>query len=191
MKKTAAISCVWMVLASAPVFCHSWSHSWAQSKKDPLTEQQVEDVREAGTDPPQRIKLFAGYIEDRTTEIHTLNTDRGAQNKGVRIHQQLEEFTRLADDLEDNMDNFNEQHADLRKVLKEVIDKSAAWTAILNEPPPSSQYDFARKTALEANQSVHESATQMLDEQTKYFIEKKKEEKEQQKQLEQKQQETR
>jgi len=187
MKRTAAITGVCMVLAILPAFTHSWS----QSKKDPLTEQQIEAVREAGDDPPQRIKLFVGYVDDRTTEIHRLNTDRGVQDKGVRIHNQLEEFTRLSDDLEDNMDNFNEQHADLRKVLKVVVDKSAAWTTILNEPAPSGQYDFVRKTALDANQSVHEAATQMLDEQTKYFIEKKKEEKEQQKQLEQKEQETR
>jgi hypothetical protein len=169
MKRTVAITGVWMVLAISPFL--------GQSKKDPLTEQQIEDVREAGDQPLERIKLFVGYVEERSKGIHSLNTDAGAQNRIVRMHNLFDEFTRLSDDLEDNMDNFNEQHADLRKVLKEIIDKSDQWTTVLNEPAPSNQYDFVRKTALEANQSVHEAATQMLADQVKYFAEKKKEEK--------------
>ena len=53
MKRTVVITGVWMVLAILPLF--------GQSKKDPLTEQQIEEVREAGIDPPGRIKLFVGY----------------------------------------------------------------------------------------------------------------------------------
>ncbi len=167
MKRTVAITGVWMVLAICPLF--------AQSKKDPLTEQQIEDVREAGLDPLQRIKLFVGYVDERSTGIHNLNAEAGAQNKAVHMHNLLDEFTRLSDDLEDNMDNFNDEHADLRKELKEVIEKSGQWGTVLNEPPPSNQYDFVRKTALESNQSVHEAAVQMLADEEKYFAEKKKE----------------
>jgi hypothetical protein len=169
MKRTVAITGVWMVLAISPLF--------AQSKKDPLTEQQIEDVREAGDEPVQRIKLFVGYVEERASGIHNLSTEVGAQNRAVRMHNLLDEFTRLSDDLEDNMDNFNDEHADLRKVLKEVVDKSSQWGTVLNQPPPSNQYDFVRKSALEANQSVHDAAVQMIADEEKYFAEKKKEEK--------------
>ena len=161
------------MLAIAPVF--------AQSKKDPLTDQQIEDVREAGDQPLQRIKLFVGYVDDRAKGIHTLNADPIAQNKNVRLHNLMEEFTRLSDELQDNMDNFDQQHADLRKVLKEIVDKTGEWGTILNEPKPSPQYDFSRKTAIDANQSAHETAVQMLADETKYFIEEKKKEKEQEK----------
>jgi ABC-type transporter Mla subunit MlaD len=169
MKRTVAIAGVWMVLAISPLF--------AQSKKDPLTEQQIEDVREAGDQPLQRIKLFVGYVEERANGIHSLTTEAGAQNRAVRMHNLLDEFTRLSDDLEDNMDNFNDQHADLRKVLKEIVDKSGQWGTILNQPPPSNQYDFVRKSALESNQSVHDAAVQMIADEEKYFAEKKREEK--------------
>ena len=170
MKRTVAITGVCLVLAISPLF--------GQSKKDPLTEQQIEDVREAGDQPLQRIKLFVGYVEERANGIHSLTTEVGAQNRAVRMHNLFDEFTRLSDDLEDNMDNFNDEHADLRKELKEVVDKSAQWGTVLNEPPPSNQYDFVRKTALEANQSVHDAAVQMLADEEKYFAEKKKEAKE-------------
>jgi hypothetical protein len=173
LKKTVAITGAWIMLAIAPVF--------AQSKKDPLTDQQIEDVREAGDQPLQRVKLFVGYVDDRAKGIHTLNADPIAQNKNVRLHNLMEEFTRLSDELQDNMDNFDQQHADLRKVLKEIVDKTGEWGTILNEPKPSPQYDFSRKTAIDANQSAHETAVQMLADETKYFIEEKKKEKEQEK----------
>jgi hypothetical protein len=162
-----------MLLAAVPAF--------AQSKKDPLTDQQIEDVREAGDQPLQRIKLFVGYVDERAKGIHTINADPIAQNKGVRLHNLMEEFTRLSDELQDNMDNFDQQHADLRKVLKEIVDKTGEWGTILNEPKPSPQYDFSRKTAIDANQSAHETSVQMLADETKYFIEEKKKEKEQEK----------
>jgi hypothetical protein len=173
LKKTVAITGALILLAIAPAF--------AQSKKDPLTDQQIEDVREAGDQPLQRIKLFVGYVDDRAKGIHTLNADPIAQNKSVRLHNLMEEFTRLSDELQDNMDNFDQQHADLRKVLKEVVDKTEEWGKILNEPKPGPQYDFSRKTAIDSNQSAHETAVQMLADETKYFIEEKKKEKEQEK----------
>jgi hypothetical protein len=154
----------------------------AQSKRDPLTDQQIEAVREAGDQPLERIKLFVGYVDDRAKDIRSINKDPIAQNKAQRLHRLFEEFTRLSDELQDNMDNFDEQHADLRKVLKEIVDKTSEWTTVLNEPPSNPQYDFPRKTALDANQSAHEGAAKMLDDEAKYFAEKKKEEKEQQKQ---------
>jgi DNA-binding ferritin-like protein len=162
-----------MVLAISPLF--------ALSKKDPLTDQQIEDVREAGDQPLVRVKLFVGYVDERAKEIHSLSKDAGAQNKNVRLHNLFDEFTRLSDELQDNMDAFDQQHADLRKVLKEIVDKTGEWTTALNEPPPSPQYDFMRKSAIDANQSGHEGAVQMLADEVKYFAEKKKEEKEEQK----------
>lgn len=177
MKRTVAITGVWITLALTPLF--------AQSRKDPLTDQQIEEVREAGDKPLERVKLFVGYVEERAKEIHSLNTDAAAQNKTVRLHNLFEEFTRLSDELEDNMDNFNEEHADLRKVLKEIVVKTGQWTTVLNEPAPSTQYDFARKTAIESNQSVHDAAVSMLRDEETYFAEQKKQEKEQEKQEQQ------
>ncbi len=101
--------------------------AFAQSRKDPLTEQQQEAVREAGDQPLERVKLFVGYVEDRAKEIHTVNADPIAQNKTARLHNLLDEFTRLSDDLQDNMDQYDEQHADLRKVLKDIITKTDEW----------------------------------------------------------------
>ncbi len=170
MKSTLLITAACLVLAIAP----GASDAWAQSRKDPLTEQQIEAVREAGDQPAERLGLYVGFLDERAKGIHALGADARAQNRDVRIHDLCEEFTRLSDELQDNMDAFNEQHADLRKVLKQIESKTAEWTTALNEPGPSSRYDFARKTAVDTNQTAHETASAMLPEQVKYFTELKK-----------------
>jgi hypothetical protein len=177
LKRIRAITGVCLLLALVPGF----APAFAQSRKDPLTDQQIEEVREAGDQPVVRIKLFIGYIDERAKGIHTINADPIAQNKPSRLHNLFDEFTRLCDDLQDNMDAFHDQHADLRKVLKEVEDKTGEWATILNEPKASTQYDFLRKTAIDSNQSAHEAATQMIADEIKYFAEQKKEQKEREK----------
>ena len=148
---------------------------------DVLTDQQTEDLRQADDVPPEKLKLYQGYIEERITELHRLDTDPSAQVKEAEIHNLYQEFTKICDELEDNMDAYQQQHADIRKALKLIVEKSEKWSAVLNEPKPDPQYDFARKVALDAAQSVQTDSKQLLEEQTKYFEEKKKEEKEKKK----------
>jgi len=180
LKRTQVITAVCLLLAVIPAF--------AQSGKDPLTDKQIEDVREAGDQPVVRLRLFIGYIDDRAKEIHKIDSDPIAQNKALRLHNLFQEFTQLCDQLQDNMDAFDQQHADLRKALKEVVDKTTEWGAILNEPKPNTEYDFVRKTAIDSNQSAHEGATQMIGDETKYIEEQKKEQKAQEKEREKEEQ---
>lgn len=155
-----------------------------RQQQDILTDKQVDDLRDAAQDPEARIKLYLGYIEDRATEIRRLSTDASASNKAARLHNLYDQFTQLADELADNMDDFDQQHGDMRKVLKLVMDKSTEWTAALNTPKDQDEYDFVRKSALDSCQDVHDDAAQILDEQTKYFAEQKKEAKEKEKEQE-------
>jgi hypothetical protein len=145
----------------------------SQRNKDVLTDQQTEALREAADDPSEKAKLFLGYIEDRVTEIHRLATDPSERNREPKIHNRLDEFTSLSDELEDNLDSYDQQHADMRKALKLIVEKSEKWPAALNEPKPDSAYDFARKAALEAAQSVQNDTKKMLEDETKYFEEQK------------------
>jgi exonuclease VII large subunit len=141
----------------------------AQSTQDPLTNDQAEQVRDTGDKPIERVKLYMKFIEERTAEIHKLATDPRAQSPNSRLHNLMEEFTRLADELQDNLETYSEEHADMRKTLKELVDHTAKWKTSLQEPKASADYDFARKTALDTADSTTELAQKMLDEQEKYF----------------------
>ncbi len=165
-----------LLFALAAVCLMPAAPAFGQRQKDPLTDQQVDQLRENGDNPLEKIKLYLGFIEERTTEMHRINAASRVQNpnglnQDTRLSSLYEEFTRISDELEDNLDSFAEQHADMRKVLKSVVEASEKWPAVLNEPKPGSVDDFVRKTALAAGQSVHDDAKQMLEEQEKYFSE--------------------
>jgi len=144
---------------------------WPQSQQDPLTDRETEQIREYADRPPERIKLYLKFIEQRTSAIHQLSTDARDRGHGTRLRILIEEFTRLVDELQDNLDVYSKTHADVRKTLKEVIETSGKWPVVLKEAPPDRAYDFSRKTALDAADSANDEARKMLAEQEQYFAE--------------------
>ncbi len=143
--------------------------SHAQRSKDPLTAAEEEQVREATDQPNDRVKLYIKYIEQRTQDIHATVRHPATQHPGADIHKSIEEYTRLLDELGDNLDAYEQSHTDIRKSLHFFEDHIAKWPAVLNEPPASPEYDFARKTALDATETTGNDAKQLLKEQEEYF----------------------
>ncbi len=141
----------------------------AQHSRDPLTPQQEDQIREVADQPSERIKLYLQFIDERSDTIHQTVRRPVDQHPGADIHTKMEEFTRLVDELEDNIDTYDQQHADARKGLKLALERAAKWNGILNEPPSSPEYDFARKTALEASDSLRQAVTEVLKSQEEYF----------------------
>lgn len=141
----------------------------AQRSKDPLTPDQEEQVRAVTDQPDERVKLYIKFIEDRTDAIHHAVLHPVIQHPGMVIHDRMEEFTRLVDELDDNLDAYDESHSDVRKSLKFLLDRIAKWQSVLQEPPGSPDYDFARKTAQDAVDNTKQAATELLKSQEEYF----------------------
>jgi hypothetical protein len=157
---------------------------FAQDKDDPLTEAQVDQLREVADQPAERVKLYMQFIAQRTDALAEMTGDTRIQQKPPKIRQLLIEYTRLVDELQDNLDNYDEIHADIRKPLKDLVPASSKWLDIVNKPPADPVYDFPRKTAADAGQSLVEQATKLQADQIKYFAEQKKEKKEKEKNAE-------
>ncbi len=83
----------------------------------------------------------------------------------------MEEFTSLVDELQDNLDTYDHDHADIRKALKSLAEASPKWEPALHLPETSPIYDFDRKSAIEAATSAVDQIKQIQNEQEKYFIE--------------------
>jgi hypothetical protein len=130
-------------------------------------------VREASDEPSERVKLYLKFIDQRTDSIEATVHHPETRHPGADIHTALEQFTRLADELDDNLDAYDQSHTDIRKGLKVLVEHSAKWPAALNQPSPSPEYDFARKTALEAAASVSDQARNLLKQQEEYFAKQK------------------
>jgi DNA gyrase/topoisomerase IV subunit A len=140
-----------------------------QRAKDPLTPDQEEQVRAVADQPSERVKLFIKFIEQRTDSIHHTVLRPATQHPGTDIHNALADFTSLVDELQDNLDSYDESHSDVRKGLKFLLEQAPKWSATLREPPGSPEYDFDRKTALDAVATLTQSATDLLKSQEEYF----------------------
>jgi hypothetical protein len=164
MFRSASAKCaVLLLLLAQPLI--------AQKDRDPLNDNEVDQIRELRNQPVARIKLYQKFIEDRIAAIKEIGPNPKAEDRKAALRARLEEFTRLSDELQDNLDTFDEAHADIRKALKDLVSASAKWPDILNQPTTDPAYDFSRKTALEAAMSTNDQAKKLLDSQQKYFAE--------------------
>ncbi len=143
----------------------------AQKDRDPLNDSEVDAVREVRDQPVQRIKLYQKFIQERVDAIRQIGPNPKAEDLKNELRSKLEEFTRLSDELQDNLDTFDEAHADIRKALKELVPATEKWPEILNRAPADPIYDFSRKTALDAAQSTSDQAKKLMESQQKYFAE--------------------
>jgi hypothetical protein len=165
-----ALKCcaILFLLAANSRFCP------AQDKNEPLTEAEVDQVREVADHPIERVKLYMKFIQQRTDAIRDIAGDPRIQDKPPKLRRLLEEYTRLVDELQDNLDDYQDTHGDIRKALKELVPASQKWLDILGKPAPDPDYDFSLKTALEAGQSLVEQAKKLQADQEKWFAEHKK-----------------
>lgn len=139
------------------------------SHHDPLTEAQVEKIREAGIDPNERIRLYTEFLNDHVNAVRSL-TNRGKSDARARkLDSELQDVSSLMDELGSNLDQYSDRHADMRKALKTLAEESKSWLgtlrALAGEPP----FDLSRKEAIEAGDDLADQAQRLLTEQTDYF----------------------
>lgn len=149
---------------------------FAQSGQVPLSDDDTEQLREFADRPPERIKLYLKFIDERITGIKALIAiTRGIpEDRPAQIHKLMDEFTRLVDELQDNLDGYADHHDDIRKALSRVLEADTEWQNALNSLPPNPKYDFMRKTAIDAAAGMQDDSKKMLSEQEQYFKDSKK-----------------
>ncbi|MGA8107812.1 MAG: hypothetical protein WBD46_07065 [Acidobacteriaceae bacterium] len=138
-------------------------------QNDPLTPDEVQQVRDNRTNPNERIKLYLKFLDQRMDALKELSAAPKGNNRSAQVRDKLEEFTRLCDELQDNLDMYDSAHADIRKSLKDLSQDTARWVATLNALPSDRDYEFSEKTALEATQSATDQAKQLSEEQDIFF----------------------
>ncbi|MFT4111397.1 MAG: hypothetical protein QM649_01435 [Silvibacterium sp.] len=136
-----------------------------------MSDQEVDQVRELRDQPVQRIKLYQKFIEQRIKEIKEIGAHPKNDDRKAELRAKLEEFTRLAEELQDNLETFDTAHADIRKALKDLVPATSKWRETLQAPEPNPVYDFAQETALDAAQSTIDQARELQKSQQKYFAE--------------------
>lgn len=141
----------------------------AQRDQDPLTPQEADQIADLRDQPNQRIKLFQKFIQQRVDAIKAIGPAPHQEDLKTELRAKYQEFTRLSDELQDNLDTFDDAHADIRKGLKDLIPAAAKWPAVLKEAAPDRTYDFSRETAVDSAQSTSDQAKQLYEGQEKFF----------------------
>jgi hypothetical protein len=110
----------------------------AARKRDPLTEAEADQLREAAMEPHKRLQLYIKFADMRLTEVERIRSDpKEAKGRGQRIHNLLEDFTAILDEINDNLDQYQGRPLDkdlkkeFQKGLKAVLNAGAQWTGIL------------------------------------------------------------
>jgi hypothetical protein len=140
-----------------------------KQKREPLTETQIEQIREAGINPDERVSLYTKFLNEHADTLKGLATRAKNGSRGFRLDNELQDFTALMDELGDNLDVFSDRHADIRKSLKALTESTDRWQSILRTLGGDPIYDLARKEAMESSDDLASQAKRLLTEQTEYF----------------------
>ncbi len=169
------------VLLGGVILVSLTSLAAAQVKnRDPLTEQEVDQMRETADVPNKRLELMIGFARARMKSIEDLRAaSKIPPDRPAKIHDLLQDFLALLDEMDDNIDMYGAHKTDMRKGLKLLIEADSEWQLqlrqIKDQSPPEElqQYSFVLANAKEAVSDSAQSTRETLEEQNKLAAEKK------------------
>jgi len=129
----------------------------AQRHREPLTQAEIDQIRDASWEPKQRLALYVQFARDRLVKLEQVRNDPKTTDRGRQTHDLLDDFQLLYDELNDNIDTYVDRKDDIRKPLKLIIDADTEFQAKLralkdaaNIPQQEShQYEFVLTNVLE------------------------------------------
>jgi hypothetical protein len=141
----------------------------AQSADSALSDGEIEQLRESAYFPNDRVLLFIKLLDTRDKAILDLFAHPRKPGREQDTHDLLDQFTSIADELNDNLDDYGPHKRDIRKALPKLLEATERWSSNLKQPPENPVYDLSRKLALESIRDIREEATQLLEEQKTWF----------------------
>ena len=147
-------------------------------RHDPLTPAESDALREVSMEPEKKLPLYVKYAQARLASIEQLRADPHAiPDRGRQIHDLLEDFKIIVDEMDRNLDSFANQKLDFREALKQMIQAESEFQATLAKLKESAkdpanaaeakEYEFAVLDAADAVDGNLENAKDLLQEQEK------------------------
>lgn len=150
------------------------SAAMAQRHRDPLTQAEIDQVRDASWEPKQRLTLYLQFARDRLVKLETMRNDpKAAKDRPGQTHDMLDDFLLIYDELNDNLDTYVDRKDDIRKPLRLVIDADTEFQAKLRALKDAAdvpvveakQYEFILTNALETLDTSTEDHRKLLEDQ--------------------------
>ncbi len=141
----------------------------AQPSDSSLTQAEIDQVREYRYYPADCVLLFVNFLDLRTQELHDLYAHPRRPGREQDTHDLILQFTSIADQLSDNLDDYGPRHVDIRRALPKVLAAIPRWSAALTALPDDDAYNLTRRLALESLRDLREDATQLAADQAAWF----------------------
>jgi len=155
---------------------------FAAPRHDPLTPAEIDQLRDTAQEPDQRLKLYVKFVRARLSAVEQVRSDPKVTDRGQEIHDRLQDFLDLYDELNDNIDTYADREADLRKVLKPIVEADTEFEAKLRALKNSGtaskeeqgQYEFLLTNTIDTIDNSAQDHRQLLSEQEEAAKHKKK-----------------
>ena len=145
----------------------------AQRRRDPLTQPEIDQIRDTSWEPKQRLPLYVEFARVRLVKLEQMRSDPKTKDRARQTHDLLDDFQLLYDELNDNIDTYADRKDDIRKPLKVIIDADNEFQAKLRalkdaagvKPQETEQYEFVLTNAIETVDASIEDHRKLLEEQ--------------------------
>ncbi len=145
----------------------------AQRRRDPLTQSEIDQIRDASWEPRQRLTLYVQFARARLVKLEQMRSDPKSNDRPQQTHDLLDDFQRLYDELNDNIDTYVDRKDDIRKPLKVIVEADAEFQAKLRalkdaedvKPEEARQYEFVLTNVLDTVDTSSEEHKKLLTDQ--------------------------
>lgn len=145
----------------------------AQRRRDPLTQAEIDQIRDASWEPRQRLTLYVQFARARLVKLEEMRSDPKTKDRPRQTHDKLDDFLLLYDELNDNIDTYVDRKDDIRKPLKVVIEADTEFQAKLRALKdaadiPSAEfqaYEFVLTNVLDTVDTASEDHKKLLADQ--------------------------
>ena len=141
-----------------------------ERRRDPLTQAEIDQVRDASWEPQQRLGLYVKFARARLVALEQVRNDPKAKDRAAQTHDKLDDFLLIYDELNDNVDTYLNRKDDIRKPLKLIVEADTEFQAKLRALKdaagiPAEEvkiYEFILSNAIDTLDSSAEEHRQLL-----------------------------
>src|ERR1700691_4157904 len=163
LRTCAYAGLLWLIAAPAS----------AQRHRDPFTQPEIDQIRDASWEPEQRLSLYVKFARARLVGLEQMRSVPKTKDRPLQTHDKLDDFLLIYDELNDNIETYIDRKNDIRKPLKGIIDADTEFQSKLLALKDASgvsaeeakQYEFVLTEALDTLDGSVEDHRKLLADQ--------------------------
>jgi hypothetical protein len=166
-------ACVALAVGVVSMVLPGFSPGLTQRHRDPLTQSEMDQIRDASWEPRERLALYVQFTRERLVKLEEMRSDPKVKDRARQTHDKLDDFLLLYDELNDNIDTYVDRKDDIRKPLKTVIEADTEFQAKLRAlkdaagvaPEEFREYEFVLTNILDTVDTSAEDHRKLLADQ--------------------------